>query len=480
MRNINAKLLAAVSLAACAAGAQAADLPFRKAAPVEYVRVCDPFGAGFFYIPGTNTCLRVGGQVRGEYTIRGGAPTRVASVFAYNLAGVGYPRDLTSFRGRLFVNLDARNQTEYGDLRTYISLRVTQDSTPPGPFGGGKIAIAGLPAGAKANAGFFQGLTNPYTNVDKAFIQFAGLTAGRAQSFFDFDAQSYELLTNSVANSGQPINMLAYTFKFGGGFSATVSAEDRNDRIIGDSAADTAQNKPTATKAAFLTYAGETIPDIVGNIRLDQGWGSLQASGAYHQVSSIPVTLASGATVAPRSKDGFAALGGAKIMTPFIAPSDNFTIQVSYQQGGMDYVNALNYYNGLSNIFDHNLSISTPVNDAFILPNGTIGLSKAGGVFGAYRHYWIPNVYSSLFGAYLKIDNPHAAQLLSAGADNARIWQIGFNTVWLPLKDFQIGAEVLYSNMRLSGAFPLATTTPFPTPADSSDVRGRFSVRRTF
>jgi hypothetical protein len=43
------------------AGAQAADLPTRKAAPVEYVRICDAYGAGFFYIPGTDTCLKVGG-----------------------------------------------------------------------------------------------------------------------------------------------------------------------------------------------------------------------------------------------------------------------------------------------------------------------------------------------------------------------------------------------------------------------------------
>ena len=44
-----------------------ADLPARKAAPVEYVKVCDAYGAGFFFIPGTDTCLKVGGYVRAEY-----------------------------------------------------------------------------------------------------------------------------------------------------------------------------------------------------------------------------------------------------------------------------------------------------------------------------------------------------------------------------------------------------------------------------
>ncbi|HET6377215.1 MAG TPA: porin, partial [Methylocella sp.] len=46
--------------------AGAADLPARQAAPIEYVRICDAYGAGFFYIPGTDTCLRVGGLVLGE------------------------------------------------------------------------------------------------------------------------------------------------------------------------------------------------------------------------------------------------------------------------------------------------------------------------------------------------------------------------------------------------------------------------------
>ena len=45
--------------------------------PVDYVRVCDAFGSGFFYIPGTDTCLKIGGYVRGDlvegpdYRIRG-------------------------------------------------------------------------------------------------------------------------------------------------------------------------------------------------------------------------------------------------------------------------------------------------------------------------------------------------------------------------------------------------------------------------
>lgn len=67
MKLIKSLLLGSAAGLAAVAGAQAADLPVAKAAAVEYVRVCSAYGAGFFYIPGTETCLRVGGRVRADY-----------------------------------------------------------------------------------------------------------------------------------------------------------------------------------------------------------------------------------------------------------------------------------------------------------------------------------------------------------------------------------------------------------------------------
>ena len=52
-------------------GAQAADLPV-KAKAVEYVRICSLYGAGFFYIPGTDTCIKLGGYLRVDLTVNGG------------------------------------------------------------------------------------------------------------------------------------------------------------------------------------------------------------------------------------------------------------------------------------------------------------------------------------------------------------------------------------------------------------------------
>src|SRR5579862_9413450 len=56
-------LLGSAAAVGWAAGAQAADLPV-KAKPVEYVKVCSLYGAGFWYVPGTDTCLKIGSFVR--------------------------------------------------------------------------------------------------------------------------------------------------------------------------------------------------------------------------------------------------------------------------------------------------------------------------------------------------------------------------------------------------------------------------------
>ncbi len=485
MSKLKTIVLSSGAVLATFATVHAADLPAYKSAPVDYVRICDAFGAGFFYIPGTDTCLRVNGAVRAENTVRSNAPTGNPYANGYNLAGSVYHRDLLAFRARGYLNADARTQTAYGTIRAYVSYRVTLDTTAPGPYGGGSFTPAGATFSQKTSA--FQGFPQPGAQaiLDKGFIQFAGLTAGRAQSFFDFDAQSHELLTNSIGNSNQTTEMLAYTATLFKGLTATISMEDRNERVIGDDGFYQPNLNPTAVKAGYLAYAGETVPDVVGNLALDQSWGTAQLSGAYHQLSSLAVTLPNGKSVEPSDVDGFAALAGVKVLTPFIAKGDNLTLQGTYERGAMDYLNPLNYQsNGITNIYSHDLSVSIPVNDGFILPGGRIGTNHGYGGYAAYQHYWAPEWNSSLYGDYVQIRNPPAAQLLTAAGDNANIYQIGGNLIWTPVKDLIIGGEVLYTNMHLSGAFNLAATKSgpllTPTPTDPDDVRGRLSLRRAF
>ncbi len=65
MKMVKSLLLGSAAGLAALTGAQAADLPV-KAKPVEYVKICSLYGAGFYYIPGTDTCIRIGGHIRAE------------------------------------------------------------------------------------------------------------------------------------------------------------------------------------------------------------------------------------------------------------------------------------------------------------------------------------------------------------------------------------------------------------------------------
>jgi len=497
MKHLNIFLLSS-GAALAALSAQAADLPTRKAAPAaEYVKVCNTFGAGFFVIPGSDTCIKLGGVVRYEANYRGGAPSGVLNQFAYNLAGTAYPRDAFFERGRGYISADVREQTGYGELKSFFNLRYTQDTLPPGPFGGGKVSVAGLPAGVKENAGLFQGLPNSQFYIDAAYVQWAGLTAGTAHSFFDFYTHNYEIQSLTFGGSDQPLLLAAYTAKFAG-FSATVSAEDAAARRIGDSLADTGagDNNPAIVApgkppiAAYLTYGSIKMPDFVGALRYDGGWGSAQVAGALHEVNSAPIFGTPGALpvgFTPGSKTGFALDAGVKIKLDAISPGDSATAQVTYTQGALDYVNAVNYYAGTSNVYASNQSIGIPVNDAFVLPNGSIALAKATGAFAGFQHYWVPTVRSALFGSYMQITNPAAAQALTAGADNAKVYDIGFNTFWSPVKALDIGAEIVYTHLNLSGVpakqftvQPNSSASTLPIPGNSNDVRGRLRIQVTF
>ena len=61
--NIKSLLLGSAAAFAVVTGAQAADVVVAQPEPVEYVKVCDAYGAGFFYIPGTETCLHISGYM---------------------------------------------------------------------------------------------------------------------------------------------------------------------------------------------------------------------------------------------------------------------------------------------------------------------------------------------------------------------------------------------------------------------------------
>src|SRR3954465_9024923 len=71
MTKIRQAVLGSAAALMAVGAAQGADLPV-KAKAVEYVKVCSLYGAGFYYIPGTDTCIKIGGAIRIDTTINGG------------------------------------------------------------------------------------------------------------------------------------------------------------------------------------------------------------------------------------------------------------------------------------------------------------------------------------------------------------------------------------------------------------------------
>ncbi len=66
MKMVKSLLLGTAAGLVAVAGAQAADMPV-KAKPVQYVKICTLYGSGYYYIPGSDICIKIGGYVRADY-----------------------------------------------------------------------------------------------------------------------------------------------------------------------------------------------------------------------------------------------------------------------------------------------------------------------------------------------------------------------------------------------------------------------------
>jgi hypothetical protein len=127
-------------------GAQAADLPV-KAKAVEYVRICSLYGAGFFYIPGTDTCIKLGDYLRVDTTFNGGIYD--APNWSGSAGGGDRFYDQINSRFRMALAVDTRTATEYGVVRTFGQADFqfnnfgTQNGNTPSSGPGGGIGAAG-------------------------------------------------------------------------------------------------------------------------------------------------------------------------------------------------------------------------------------------------------------------------------------------------------------------------------------------------
>src|ERR1700721_2958781 len=119
MKMVKSLLLGSAAGLVAVAGAQAADLPV-KGKPVENVRGWRLYGAGFWYVPGTDTCLKIGSYVREQVEWNAGNGGVPIGIGATDAAAAGrFDRTDTSklsMRTPTGLSVDLPPQTETGPV----------------------------------------------------------------------------------------------------------------------------------------------------------------------------------------------------------------------------------------------------------------------------------------------------------------------------------------------------------------------------
>ncbi|MDO9418534.1 porin, partial [Pararhizobium sp.] len=256
--NIKSLLLGSAAALAAVSGAQAADaIVAAEPEPMEYVRVCDAFGTGYFYIPGTETCLQIGGWVRFQVD------------FGRNQSGSS-DWDAT---GRAYLTTTAKSDTELGTLTSFIAVEADWDGSGP------------VEPGPGANSVY----------IDEAYLQLGGFKAGYFYSWWDKGINGE---TDVNGNVTQFVSA-AYIYE-GDSFSAGISV-DELEGINADTAVVGLDGTPDSDATNGLGVAGivsasfgAVSADLLGGydtesedgairglISADIGPGTLQVLGVY-------------------------------------------------------------------------------------------------------------------------------------------------------------------------------------------------------
>ena len=484
MKMVKSLLLGTAAGLVAVAGAQAADMPV-KAAPVQYVKICTLYGDGFYYIPGTDICLKIGGYVRAEYGYNYGAslttgPWVQTSGYRDRFDGQDF-----IMRSRAYAWFDSRQQTEYGTLRSYLQIGLNFDNPASNVFNG-----------------------------NRAFIQFAGFTIGLAQSFYDFySAPASSYFGPNSSDTGDPgWKVFAYTQQYGNGFSATFSFEE--PRHFG---AANPQNGIYNTQLGNFVLGVNTsdtdrakvrFPDIVQNWRVDQAWGSAQLMVAAHDASAgyyaASAAAPAGSACAiganqvgsltgsetcghPADKLGWAVGGGARLNA---YGGDYFQFQVNYTQGATRYA-AFTNPGAMSPVSfgGNNLGYGLFSDGIFSTQTGDVQLTTVWGVNAAYDHLWLPNFRTSIYGSYIANryndaantaicqaqTNALAGAITFAGGpagaafpgtsglafcnNNFNWWQIGSRTQYNFTPWFYVGFDVIYQKLETASRNAVVTYT---------------------
>lgn len=406
--------LIAAGLAATAPDARAAEPPGRASA--SYVKACKAEGPGFAYIPGSDTCLRLGGYLWAETYANSYTDYPAANARSYWVSTLG-------------LVTDARTRTEYGTLRSYTDLRIIWRTADP--WG----------EGVRDGADF-----DPYD----MHIEFAGFTFGYLQSFFDFYANADVMGTDPATIGDQTqLPVLGYSWHLPDGFLAQLSLEGSAKRdngilpVVASGAAVVADDEAEAGGAARW-------PEIVATFGQSGDWGNVQLSGALHQIAQSPVSERTGAST---NEWGYALQAGVMFNLPALAAGDTLYLQAAYALGATSYLG----------LIDPSGRFSAP--DAFQRLDGSLSKVEGWSAVGQFLHNWNDEWNSAFFGGYGRFDIADPLARLTYGASGIGNWNLGANLNWTPVGPFTVTLQYQYNLYEADGFRPGTQGLPLASQA---------------
>ena len=451
------------------ASAQAADLPTRKGAPAaEYVRICSITVNGKpvvgWTLPGSDTCFKLSGYVTGQ--VEGGNLKTGQSVNTYNAPSGQTPsttlaRSEFGYTTRLNFGFDAVSNTAYGPLTAHGEMQFENGN------------------------GFDNTGSGAYINL--AYVTWAGLTAGKAPSFFSFTGGGpgwANFFSPDQQGFNQP-DLLAYTASFGGGFSATIAAQSAGQNCPGFGGGATAPNAALSpgfgcsgggtnySDLGNYTYNGMRAPDIVGNLKVSQGWGSAQISGVGHYVT---VTGFSGAV---EKTWGWGIDAGVSFNLPSFGAGDEITFTGAYTEHAAWYSGIPDGMWGEEGAVNGN-GQQMAIADTYENPSAlSFATPKIWTVTSEITHHFSPEFSGSLEGSYGQVrwDGTNITSMVS----DSDTWLAGVVAHWDPVKNLDFEFELLYqyaTTDQPNGFIPGATNPTWEKVGDG--FAARFEVTRSW
>jgi porin-like protein len=573
MTLIKSLLLGSAAGIVAVASAQAADLPTRKAAPVEYVKVCNVGGITGWTLPGSDTCVKFSGYITAQFeggnlndqfnwgsisslttstpttavvatptggtatvptggTTTGlvtGVPTAIGALPANILA------DKTFTQRVLIANSPALQNTKFFRDQFGWTLRANfgfdiASNTAYGPL------IGHFDVNSESGSGFEN---NNATYINTAYVTWAGITAGKAQSFFSFigGGDNWDNFISPDRKGFNEPNLIAYTASFGGGFTVTASAESPGINGGGFSGTGTDFGPPFN---GFIGYnqgpigkfdptddqfGGQRWPDFVGALHVKQGWGEAQVSGVLHNVNVSATTVNNPAgsvnyfscgltgTVicdTQQNKIGWGVDAGLKLNLTNGGWFGNFWGAGDFVVTGAYTRNAV-WYSGLPDaMWGENGQVNGNgqpmyMADAFFNPlNNTWSNPTAWSVSALLEHHWTSTFYTDLEGSVggLKWSNMGGgcafnlpSCLIGQGVNgplspSSFTWLIGADLGWNPVTNLNFDLELMYQSVdqaRPSGFLgtinnagvlnPNGSSAAFFTPGEWKGISSGFEGR---